>query len=70
MVSRDICDEICRVIFTYLARSFRLGGIIQVDDYTNWEGSRRATDEADWLQPYKRWLVNGSLVIDTGRPLT
>lgn len=65
------CDwyESSKSVLNYLKRNINSGAIIQIDDYSNWQGSNNAVNEAEWLKPYRRWLVNGSLVIDTGSPL-
>ena len=62
------CDwyESSKTVLLYLQENVSPGAIIQVDDYSNWQGSRMAVDEADWLQPFKTRLVGGALVIDTG----
>jgi len=62
------CDwyESTRAVLSYLQSNIRPGAIIQVDDYSNWQGARMATDEADWLRHFKTRLVGGALVIDTG----
>ena len=62
------CDwyESSKAVLSYLRDSVGPGAIIQVDDYSNWQGSRRAVDEATWLQPFRSKLVGGALVIDTG----
>lgn len=64
------CDwyESTKAVLLYLQNNIRPGAIIQVDDYSNWHGSRMATDEADWLRPFKTKLVGGALIIDTGLP--
>ena len=62
------CDwyESSKIVFSYLNHNMHPGGIIQVDDYSHWQGSRMAVDEADWLGHFRRKLVDGALVIDTG----
>ncbi len=62
------CDwyESVRAVLAYLQDNLRLNAIIQIDDYSNWQGARQATDEATWLQPFQTRLVDGVLVIDTG----
>lgn len=61
------CDwyESVRSVLAYLQNNLRPDAIIQIDDYSNWQGARRATDEATWLQPFQARLVDGVLVIDT-----
>jgi hypothetical protein len=62
------CDwyESSKVVLSYLQHNIRPGAIIQVDDYSYWQGSRMAVDEADWLGHFDRRLVDDALVIDTG----
>jgi hypothetical protein len=62
------CDwyESSKVVLSYLQYNTRPGAIIQIDDYSNWPGSRMAVEEAGWLKHFKRKLVDGALVIDTG----
>jgi asparagine synthase (glutamine-hydrolysing) len=62
------CDwyESSKAVFKYLQGNVSPGAIMQVDDYSNWQGSHMAVDEADWLEPFKTRLVDGALVIDTG----
>jgi asparagine synthase (glutamine-hydrolysing) len=62
------CDwyESVKAVLSYLKDSIRPGAIIQVDDYSNWQGCRIAVDETEWLAPFERWFVGGPLVIDTG----
>jgi len=62
------CDwyESSKAVLAYLEHNVRSGAILQVDDYSNWQGSRMAVDEADWLKPFRTKLVDGALVIDTG----
>lgn len=61
------CDwyESVKAVLSYLQDNIRLGAIIQVDDYSNWQGCRKAIDEAEWLKPFDKWLVGGPLVVDT-----
>lgn len=61
------CDwyESVRAVLAYLRGRLGRGAILQIDDYSNWQGCRAAVDEAEWLAPYKRWFVGGPLVIDT-----
>jgi hypothetical protein len=39
----------------------------QVDDYSNWEGSKRAFQDAGWLEGFHTHIVDGALVIDTSK---
>ena len=61
------CDwyESSMVVYTYLQNRLRPGAIIQVDDYSNWEGSKRAYQETAWLTACPTHLVDGALVIVT-----
>ena len=63
------CDwyESSKVVYSYLQTRLQPGAILQVDDYSNWEGSLRAFQETTWLTPYRTHLVDGALVIDTSR---
>jgi predicted O-methyltransferase YrrM len=63
------CDwyESSMVVYHYLQGRLLPGAIIQVDDYSDWDGSRRAYQEASWINQYHATLVDGALVIDTGR---
>ncbi len=63
------CDwyESVRAVLAFLESRLSPGAILQIDDYSNWQGSRTSVDEATWLSPYRRWIVGGPLVIDTGR---
>ena len=62
------CDwyESSKAVLDYLTSHLKPGAIIQVDDYSNWQGSRQALDEAEWLEGYRKKLVDGALNIDTG----
>jgi hypothetical protein len=62
------CDwyESSKVVLSYLQNNTRPGAIIQIDDYSHWQGSKMAVEEADWLKHFDRKLVDGALVIDTG----
>jgi O-methyltransferase len=62
------CDwyESSKAVYRYLKSNLAPGAIVQVDDFSNWEGSRSATLEADWLVGRARKkIVGGALVIDT-----
>lgn len=62
------CDwyESYKAVLTYLQGNLSPGAILQMDDYSNWQGSTSTVDEAEWLNHFKRRLVDGALVIDTG----
>lgn len=66
------CDwyESYKAVLMYLQDNIRPGAIIQLDDYSNWIGSQKATTESSWLSPYQSWLVDGTLVIDTANTKT
>jgi hypothetical protein len=61
------CDwyESSKVVYNYLQTRINPGAIIQVDDYSNWEGSKRAYQETTWLTRYHTHIVDGALVINT-----
>lgn len=63
------CDwyESSMAVYHYLQERLRPGAIVQVDDYSNWDGSSRAFEDAGWLSQYYTWIVDGALVIDTAR---
>jgi len=64
------CDwyESSMAVYQYLRSHLSPGAIIQVDDYSNWEGSKRAFQDAGWLSTYQAHIVDGALVIDTSKP--
>lgn len=64
------CDWYASVksVLSFLETHLSSDAMVQVDDYSNWEGSRMAVDETEWLTPYRRHIVGGPLVIDLGRP--
>jgi hypothetical protein len=63
------CDwyESSMVVYRYLKEHLAPKSIIQVDDYSDWEGSRRAFQDAGWINQYHTYLVDGALVIDSAR---
>jgi hypothetical protein len=63
------CDwyESSKVVYSYLQSRVKPGAIIQVDDYSFWEGSKQAYNDTTWLINYQTHLVDGALVIDTSR---
>jgi hypothetical protein len=63
------CDwyESSMVVYQYLRGRLQSGAMLQVDDYSDWDGSRRAYQEAGWINQFQTTLVDGALVIDTGR---
>jgi hypothetical protein len=63
------CDwyESSKVVYSYIQTRLRPGSIIQVDDYSFWEGSTRAYHDTTWLINYQTHLIDGALVIDTSK---
>jgi len=61
------CDwyESSKTVLAYLQNNLNRGAMLQVDDYSNWQGSQLATDETEWLRDCRKWLVDGALVVDT-----
>jgi hypothetical protein len=61
------CDwyESSKTVLGYLKDNLNRGAILQVDDYSNWRGSKLATDEAEWLHGCRKRLVDGALIVDT-----
>jgi hypothetical protein len=61
------CDwyESSKTVMKYLQNNLNRGAILQVDDYSNWQGSQLATDETEWLRGSRKWLVDGALIADT-----
>jgi hypothetical protein len=61
------CDwyESSKVVYDYIQTRLQNGAIIQVDDYSTWEGSMRAFQETTWLSTCPTHLVDGALVINT-----
>ncbi|OGO59963.1 MAG: hypothetical protein A2029_14840 [Chloroflexi bacterium RBG_19FT_COMBO_47_9] len=66
------CDwyESSKAVYSYLQRRLETGAVLQIDDYSNWEGSRRAFQDTVWLKPYQTHIVDGALVIDTSKTNT
>jgi SAM-dependent methyltransferase len=62
------CDwyESSKVVLAYLKDHLSPGAILQIDDYGHWQGSRRAFDEAGWLNPYQARPADDALIVDTG----
>jgi len=62
------CDwyESSRAVLAYLKDHLSPGAILQIDDYGHWQGSRKAFDEAGWLDRYQSRPVDEALVVDTG----
>jgi hypothetical protein len=60
------CDwyESSTAVYRYLKNRMTPVAVIQVDDYSSWEGSKRAFQDAQWLNHYKTHLVDGALVIN------
>jgi hypothetical protein len=63
------CDwyESVRTVLVYLSNRMQPGAIMQIDDYSYWQGARKATDEAAWLRPYSWTAVDHALVVDLGK---
>jgi hypothetical protein len=63
------CDwyESTRTVLEYLQNNLHPGALLQIDDYHTWQGSKRAVDEAIWLQKYCMRDVGDALVIDTSK---
>jgi hypothetical protein len=63
------CDwyEGSKTVYNYLRTRLNPGAFIQVDDYSNWDGSSRAFQDATWLSTYQTHLIDGALVIDTSK---
>jgi SAM-dependent methyltransferase len=63
------CDwyESSRVVLAYLKDHLSPGAILQIDDYGHWQGSRKAYNEAGWLDYYQARSVDDALVVDTGQ---
>jgi hypothetical protein len=61
------CDwyESSKVVYEYIHTRLNVGAIIQVDDYSTWEGSKKAYHETRWLEPFHTFIVDGALVLDT-----
>jgi hypothetical protein len=61
------CDwyESTRVVLAYLKDHLSPGAILQIDDYDHWQGSRKAFNEAGWLEGYQARPVDDALVVDT-----
>lgn len=62
------CDwyESSKAVFDFLQYNLQPEAILQVDDYSNWQGSHIAVDEAEWLKPSNFRLVDGALVLELG----
>lgn len=65
------CDwyESSKAVLDYLEHHLHPGAIIQIDDYSNWQGSHLAVDEANWLKPVHFKLVDGALVVELSQPI-
>jgi len=63
------CDwyESSRVVLAYLKDHLSPGAILQIDDYGHWQGSRKAFEEAGWLDRYQARPVDDALVVDMGQ---
>jgi O-methyltransferase len=65
------CDwyESSKAVLSYLKTRLNPGGVVQVDDFSNWEGSKIATSEARWLlEGAHTEIVGGALVVDRSKP--
>jgi asparagine synthase (glutamine-hydrolysing) len=60
------CDwyESSKAVLDYLENHLYPGAILQIDDYSNWQGSHLAVDEAKWIKPDRFKLVDGALVVE------
>jgi hypothetical protein len=63
------CDwyDSSMAVFNFLKDNIQPGAFIQVDDYSNWEGSNKAVNDSHWLDSYSKTMVEGALLIDTGK---
>jgi hypothetical protein len=63
------CDwyESSKAVLAYLKDQLSPGAILQIDDYGYWHGSRKAFEEAGWLNRYQARQVDDALVIDTSQ---
>jgi hypothetical protein len=63
------CDwyESSLAVYNYLRSRLAPSAIIQVDDYSQWEGSKRAFIEIEWLANYPSKIIDGALVVDTSK---
>ncbi len=61
------CDwyESSMAVYRYLQNRLFTGAILQIDDYSKWEGSKRAFDDAGWPGEYRKHFVDEALVVDT-----
>jgi O-methyltransferase len=57
-----------KAVLHFVKENLAPDSILQLDDYSNWQGSRMAIDESQWLKDSQRKLVDGALVIDTRLP--
>jgi len=65
------CDwyESSKAVLDYLEHHLHPGAIMQIDDYSNWQGSHLAVDEAQWLNPVHFNLVDGALLVEISQPI-
>ena len=54
-----------RAVLDFLEKRLVPKAILQLDDYTTWEGASKAVAETRWIQKYKKNVLNTALVIDT-----
>lgn len=66
------CDwyESTRSVLDFLRDNLHPYAILQIDDYSNWQGSHLAVDEAKWLKPTNFEIVDGALVAELSPPIT
>jgi len=62
------CDwyESSRVVLDYLKDHLSPGAVLQIDDYGHWQGSRKAFEEAGWLDGYQAGPVDGAWLLIQG----
>jgi O-methyltransferase len=53
-------------VLSFLKKNIFPGAVLQIDDYLTWAGSKRAVDDAAWLNQYATWMVGAARVIDLG----
>jgi O-methyltransferase len=65
------CDwfDSSMAVYRYLQHRLCAGAIMQIDDYSKWEGSKRAFNDAGWPGEYRTHMVDEALVVDTSEKL-